>query len=297
MKKKIISVLVCVVIVLSNTLLAQETRSRIVENGGTGDYSAIMIADSLLPTHTIFRPKDICAFGNDKKLPVIAWGNGACFNSPWEHYKFLNEVASHGFLVIAICTMPNETGEQVKGKSVSSQLLDAIDWAIDQNRNKQSIYYNKLDTTKIAVSGMSCGGLQTLEVSSDPRISTVVVCNSGIFTDPTGRPSGMPRLSKKHLKKIHTPTLYLLGGPSDIAYKNGMDDFSQINHVPVFVGNMDVGHRGTYHEPYGGEFARVAAAWYKWQLKNDNEAGKLFTGNPCGLSQANGWAVQKKNIP
>ena len=107
----------------------------------------------------------------------------------------------------------------------------------------------------------------------------------------------MPRLSKKHLKKIHTPTLYLLGGPSDIAYKNGMDDFSQINHVPVFVGNMDVGHRGTYHEPYGGEFARVAAAWYKWQLKNDNEAGKLFTGNPCGLSQANGWTVQKKNIP
>ena len=76
-----------------------------------------------------------------------------------------------------------------------------------------------------------------------------------------------------------------------------MDDFSQINHVPVFVGNMDVGHRGTYHEPYGGEFARVATAWYKWQLKNDNEAGKLCTGNPCGLSQANGWTVQKKNIP
>jgi hypothetical protein len=25
-----------------------------------------------------------------------------------------------------------------------------------------------------------------------------------------------------------------------------MDDYSRINHVPVFVANMDVGHGGTY---------------------------------------------------
>jgi hypothetical protein len=63
---------------------------------------------------------------------------------------------------------------------------------------------------------------------------------------------GMPQLKKDQLEKIHTPTLYLLGGESDIAYKNGMDDFRRINHVPVFVANMDVGHGGTYSQPYGG---------------------------------------------
>ena len=135
-----------------------------VEDDGTGAYPAIMYTDSSLPTHTIFRPADLTAFGNDRKLPVIAWGNGACANSPWEHINFLSEVASHGFLTIAIGPMPQE-GERGMGRSDASQLLDAINWAIDQNNNEASPFYQKIDTSKIAVSGMSCGGLQTLEVA------------------------------------------------------------------------------------------------------------------------------------
>ena len=276
---------------------SQQVSSRVVEGGGTGKYSAIMMTEASLPTHTVFRPKDMGTFGKKDKLPVIAWGNGACFNSPWEHVNFLNEVASHGFLVLAIGTMPSESGEQVRDRSTSSLLLDAVDWAIAQNKDKSSPYYGKLDITKIAVSGMSCGGLQALEVAGDARISTLGVFNSGIFTNPREGMPGLPKITKEQINKIHTPTLYLLGGPSDIAYQNGMDDFKQINHVPVFVGNLDVGHGGTYAQPHGGEFARVATAWYKWQLKGDREAGKLFTGNPPGLSQSAGWTAEKKNMP
>ena len=125
--------------------LAQEVASRIVEDGGTGKYSAVMTTQASLPTHTVFRPKDISKFGKKEKLPVIAWGNGACFNSPWEHVNFLSEIASHGFLVIAIGVMPKETGEQVKDRSKSTQLIDAIDWAISQNEDKKSLFYQKLD--------------------------------------------------------------------------------------------------------------------------------------------------------
>jgi len=274
----------------------QESATRIVEDGGTGKFTAQMMTEPSLTTHTVFRPQDLSAFSEQHKLPVIAWGNGACYNSPWEHVNFLNEVASHGFLVVAIGTMPKEEGEQAKDRSVSSQLLDAIDWAIAQNSDKDSPYYNKIDVDNIAVSGMSCGGLQTLEVAGDPRITTIVVCNSGLFVEQRGGMPGMPQLSKDELKKIHTPTLYLLGGPSDIAYNNGMDDYKRINHVPIFMANMDVGHGGTYSQPNGGEFARVATAWYKWQLKQDQEASKMFTGNPAGLSQSAEWTVEKKNM-
>ncbi len=273
-----------------------ETASRVVEDGGTGPYSAIMVTDSNLPTHTIFRPKDLSVIGRDNKLPIIAWGNGACANSPWEHVNFLSEVASHGFLVIAIGPMPAE-GRRGGGRSVSSQLTDAINWAIAQNNNEAGQYYHKLDTTKIAVSGMSCGGLQTLEVAPDPRVTTAVICNSGILGTPGSGMRGMPGLTKDHLAKLHTPTLYILGGEKDIAYNNGMDDFRRINHVPVFVANFDVGHGGTYARPHGGEFAKVAVAWYEWQLQGDKEAAKTFAGQPCGLSQWPGWKVDKKNLP
>ena len=272
-----------------------QTTSRTVEDGGTGPYKALMISEASLATHTVFRPADLSKFGGNQKLPVIAWGNGACANSPWEHVNFLNEVSSYGFLVVAIGPMPQE-GQEGGGRSESKQLIDAIDWAIAQNADKDSPYYNKVDTKNIAVSGMSCGGLQTLEVAGDPRITTVGVYNSGILPSLNGGIPGMPPLEKDHLKKIHSPTIYMLGGETDIAYNNGMDDFSRIDHVPVFVANMDVGHGGTYRQPHGGAYAKLATAWYQWQLKGDKEAAKMFTGKTPGISKVEGWTYDKKNI-
>ncbi|WP_320113628.1 hypothetical protein [Draconibacterium orientale] len=296
MKKihRVLFLLVVLAAVFANQIIAQESASRIVEDGGTGEYKAIMISEPSLATHTVFRPQDLSAFGKKNKLPVIAWGNGACANSPWEHVNFLNEVASHGFLVIAIGPMPAE-GEQGGGRSQSSQLTDAIDWAIAQNSDKNSPYYKKVDVKNIAVSGMSCGGLQTLEMAPDPRVTTVVVCNSGVLPTPNGGMPGMPAVKKEDLEKLHTPTLYLLGGETDIAYNNGMDDYKRINHVPVFVANLDVGHGGTYREPHGGEFAKVATAWYQWQMKGDKEASKMFVGDDCGLCNDDKWKFESKN--
>lgn len=128
-------------------------------------------------------------------------------------------------------------------------------------------------------------------------MTTTVVCNSGIFINPVAAMPGMPDLKKEDLLKIHTPTLYILGGEKDIAYANGMDDFSRINHVPVFVANMNVGHGGTYGQAHGGEFAKVATAWFCWQLKSDEQAALWFVGNPCALSTNPLWKTEKKMIP
>ena len=295
--------LILIVFGFSDFSFAQSTsstdvsNSRTVEDGGTGPYKALMISETTLPTHTVFRPKELSSFGQKNKLPVIAWGNGACANSPWEHVNFLSEVASFGFLVVAIGPMPKDEGDHGSGRSTSSQMLDAINWAIAQNSDKTSPYYNKIDVKKIAVSGMSCGGLQTLETAPDPRVTTAVICNSGILPSTGGGMAGMPPLTKEHLTKLHTPTLYILGGEKDIAYNNGMDDFKRIDHLPVFVANMDVGHGGTYSKPHGGEFAKVATAWFQWQLKGDKEAAKQFSGEPAGLAKNPIWKVEKKKIP
>ena len=281
----------------TTNVVSTEIASRAVEDGGTGPYKALMASDSTLPTHTIFRPNDLSAFGRKAKLPIIAWGNGACANSPWEHINFLSEIASHGFLVVAIGPMPAEGRRGGPGGTTKSSLmLDAINWAIAQNSDKTSQYHNKIDTTKIAVAGMSCGGLQALEVAPDPRVTTAMICNSGILGNAGGGMGGMPALTKDYLEKLHSPIIYILGGERDIAYNNGMDDFRRINHLPVFAANLDVGHGGTYSRPHGGQFAVVATAWLEWQLKGDEQAAKMFEGEPCGVAQMEGWKVEKKNI-
>ena len=276
---------------------AAETYSekKVVEDGGTGPYKAIMVTEPSLDAHTIFRPEDLSPFGPKNPLPVIVWGNGACRNSPWEHVNFLSEIASHGFLVVATGYMPEE-GKFDYGQSSSSQQIEGIDWAIARNADKTSPYYKKIDAEAIAAAGMSCGGLETLDNSAEPRIKTLMICNSGLFSNPAGAVPGMPMPDKEKLQGIKVPIIYILGGETDIAYANGMDDYSRINHVPAFAANYPVGHGGTYAQPHGGEFSVVATAWLQWQLKGDKEAAKMFQGEPCGVAQREGWTAEKKNI-
>ncbi len=85
-----------------------------------------MMTDPSLPSHTLFRPAALTLFSWKKKLPETARANGACANSPGGHIRFLHEVASIGFLIIAIGPMPTERGEQETGHKESKQLLDAI---------------------------------------------------------------------------------------------------------------------------------------------------------------------------
>ena len=60
-------------------------------------------------------------------------------------------------------------------------LLYAIDWAKKENERPCSQYYHKLDVTKVAVSGQSCGGLMAIQAAIDPRITTAFPYNSGLF--------------------------------------------------------------------------------------------------------------------
>ena len=270
--------------------------NRVVEDGGTGPYKVLMLEDPSLAEHTVFAPQNLAPFGAKNKLPVLVWGNGACVNSPWEHYKFLNEIASHGFLVIATGHIPMTDDRYQGPMSTSKQQIEAIDWALAQNADKSSPYYGRIDVDAIAAAGMSCGGLQTLENSTDPRLKTIMVCNSGLFINPAGAVPNMPMPQKEKLQDIQVPVIYILGGETDIAYENGMDDFHRLTKVPAFAANYPVGHGGTYAKPHGGEFTVPALAWLQWQLKGDKEAAKLFQGNPCGLAQREGWTTEKNGL-
>jgi hypothetical protein len=280
----------------SGPVAPETVQSKIVEDGGTGPYKAIMFEAPAFEAHTVFAPQDLSAFGKKNLLPVLVWGNGACSNSPWEHYKFLNEIASHGFLVIATGHIPMEEVPYNGPRSTSEQQIQSVDWAIAQNADKESPFYGRIDVNAIAAAGMSCGGLQTLDNSADPRFKTLMIMNSGLFVNPIGAVPGMPMPEKEKLQDIKVPIIYILGGEEDIAYGNGMDDFFRIQHVPAVAANLPVGHGGTYRQPHGGEFTVPALAWLQWQLQGNEEAGKMFTGSPCGLAQREGWTVDKNKL-
>lgn len=268
-------------------------KSKVVEEGGTGPYKALMFEAPGMEVHTVFAPQDLSPFNEKNPLPVLVWGNGACSNSPWEHYKFLNEIASHGFLVVASGYIPMEDGPYHGQRSTAEQQIEAVDWALAQNADKESPFHGRINEDAIAAAGMSCGGLQTLQNCEDPRFKTLMIMNSGLFINPGIAMPGMPMPTKDKLQNIRVPVIYILGGEEDIAYANGMDDFYRLTKVPAFAANYPVGHGGTYGQPHGGEFTVPALAWLQWQLKGDEKAAEMFKGYPCGLALREGWTVER----
>ena len=150
-------------------------------SGTSGRYAAVMEMDATLVDHTVYRPADLSKVQG--KLPIVSFGNGGCINIGSAFKTLLGEVASYGYLAIATGPIGPEPAfpdrvRQLQActpfeQSKTESLVKAIDWAIAENARKGSPDYGRIDTTKIAVAGQSCGGLQAIAVGADPRVTTV----------------------------------------------------------------------------------------------------------------------------
>lgn len=281
------------------------------EAGGTGPMPAAMLSDPGLATHTIYRPRDLEAAMAHGRLPIVVFGNGACANIGNRYRYLLTEVASHGYLVIA--TGPAGPGHvewavnltppdapppaQRPAASTAVQLNDAIDWAIAENGRAGSDLQGRLDTNAIAVMGQSCGGLQAIAASADPRVDTTLVLNSGTF--PAGSPplGGTGDATKASLTRLHGPVAWISGDPSDVAHVNAAADFAAIQGVPaMWAWHEGTGHSDHYRMAGGGLFAPVIVDWLDWRLRGMRTPGGQFSGADCGLCAAPGWHVATKNF-
>ena len=255
-----------------------------------GPYPVTLSESPDLPDFTIYAPTPIT--GGRERFAVVAWGNGGCANANANAREFLTTVASHGFVVIA----PGALDATEGGRTNSVVQIEALDWAERENARQGGLLYGRIAADNAAVMGRSCGGLQSLENATDPRVRSVALFNSGA-TD--AMPEFLRRAAdfdKSDLAGLRTPIMYLIGGPVDPAWANAEDDFTRIDHVPLFNGNAQTGHLGTFAHPGGGMQAGIASRWLEWTLYGDAKAGRMFSGENCGLCTDPVWRVKRKNM-
>ena len=293
-------------------------------NPPTGPQAVVIEHDQTLATHTIYRPATLGA----SRHPVMVWGEGGCAKDGLQFPEFLNEVASHGVVVIADGppvartapgggaapgaggapgggaapapraggAAPPAGGPAGGGRGAGrgnmtdgTALIQALDWIAKEGNDPASRFYQKVETNRVAAMGMSCGGLMSYGASADPRIATVGIWNSGLIQP-----------DEKIFAGLHSSVIIVTGGEKDIAYANGKRDFETMPaKIPVFYGVYpSVGHGGTYNEDNGGPFGVAAVAWLKWQLMNDTSAkGKgYFTGANCGICADSKWQTASRSL-
>ena len=247
--------------------------------GAAGPYKVTGRTEPAIPGYNLYYPEDLkSAAAIEGPLPVVFFGNGGCAEQPGNN-RLLPEQASHGYIVLA-------SGRFTEYKK-------ALDWLEAENQRPGSEFYGCVDVSRTAATGYSCGGLQALLMTAegDPRVKTTLLYCSGI--NPPDQPLSTA-IEKDCLEKIGHPILYINGGPTDIAYKNGADDFSRITKVPVTSMNLPVGHGGTFNEPEGGQFAKVGLRWLDWRLKGHDEYEDFFRYGKLEEGFED-WVIRAKN--
>jgi len=68
--------------------------------------------------------------------------------------------------------------------------------------------YANVDATKIMAAGFSCGGVEAMAMSWDPRVKTIGIYSSGLLTNYTSAST------------FTKPLVYIIGGSGDVAYQN-----------------------------------------------------------------------------
>jgi len=281
--------LLFVAAILSISSFSQVIQSKIVNDGGTGPYPAMVAKEASLPDFAVYRPQDLeKAALAESKLPIVLFANGACVNSSLEYERLLTQVASHGYVIIAVGELQMESNSRPAVDYDASLVLDALDWITAQAGDVNSEYYQRVDLDKIAGSGHSCGGAQIVSLADNPAFKTYVILNSGMGD------MSMAGATPESLQNYHAPVLYIVGGETDVAYSNALLDYSRIDHVAVTLSNLiNGGHSGTFWDPYGGSNSLMMLKWLDWQFKNSTENCKVFLDND--LSEFPGWELFSKN--
>ena len=139
MKRKI---LIAILFISSiSCMAAQAVKTKIIDNGGSGLFQAIAVEEASMPDFVIYRPKDLLhAHARCGALPVLLFGNGGCADTNIGYERMLNEIASHGYIVVAIGKMQTQPGERNIGQTESSDMIRGLVLLLELNNTKGTEY-------------------------------------------------------------------------------------------------------------------------------------------------------------
>ena len=292
----------------------------------TGSHAVVIEHDQALATHTIYRPATL----GPSRHPVLVWGEGGCAKDGLQFPEFLNEIASHGVIVIAdgppvgrtapgggaapgaggaqgargTGTAPAAGGAPAAGARTGGDqgrggaprvMTDgtALVQAIDWIARESNDPASRF-YHKVETNRVAAMGMSCGGLMSYGAAADPRVATVGIWN------SGLLQPDDKIFASLHSPVIIVTGGESDIAYANGKRDFETMpGKIPVFYGvHPSVGHGGTYNEDNGGAFGVAAVAWLRWHLMNDTSAkGKgYFVGASCGICGDAKWKIASRSL-
>jgi len=213
---------------------------------------------------TIFYPMQM-----DGGHPIITWGNGTGAATQ-TYVPLLRHLASWGFVVVA--SDSKQTGSGV-------EMLEGVDYMLEQNMKPGSPFYGKLDPGSIGATGHSQGGGGSINAATDPRVTS---------TMPIAPARG-------EIDQVKCP-IFLIAGTDDMTVPANF--VRRTSYNPAKATTMLGILEGMNHGDFTGDFGKARGyitAWFMYQLKGDATATQAFI-DECEICGNPDWTVSKKNF-
>ena len=220
---------------------------------------------------TMFRPKDLGQGGLCH--PLITWGNGTGAN-PTLYKVLLNQLASHGFVVIA-----SDSPNVAQGDP--PPMVAGVTWVLAQNDDPTSELYQRIDTTHIGATGHSQGGFATTTAGGDSHIVTIA-----------------PLCGASNQRNLHGPAMLYCGGmDTTVPCSTIQNTFNAITNQPVMLAEFLAADHASWISFHGTTPSPVEAAvtaWMRVHLMGDTALRSWFYGPSCKLCTDTAWSVMQK---
>ena len=205
--------------------------------------------------------------------PAVVFVNGTGVYAA-KYPALFRHLASWGFIVLG-----NEDPGTFSGDSTDATLA----WLLEQNEDPDSVFYQKVDTDHLGLSGHSQGGVGVFNAISGQPHGGMYAC--AVSLSPTQEDWAEALKIPYDPSKTTIPTLVLAGTNNDVITPEGMEKlYSKLGGPRVMALRTGTDHGQMLYAGDG-----YVTAWLMYWLQGDEEAGKAFWGEAPELAGNPNW--------
>lgn len=251
-------------------------------NGGNEEVTKTTYRmDKPINRLTVWYPKTMLS--SHKQYPMIIVVNGTGGKETKYEPQFAL-YASWGFIVV---------GNQDKNTGTGATTITTLHKMLDENDNKNSLFYNKINRDAIGLTGFSQGGAAVFNVLTKYEEAKYIKAAAPL--SPVSEKTAQQFTNYAYnSQKITTPIMILTGTKGDfetktvIPFKELKQQYQKIPAPKVMARRTDMTHDDMLYSAGG-----YVIAWMRWQLMNDSEAKEVFVGDHPELIENKLYQDQK----
>lgn len=205
--------------------------------------------------------------------PAVVFVNGTGVYAA-KYPALFRHLASWGFIVL---------GNEDPGTFSSDSTDATLAWLLEQNGDPDSVFYQKVDTAHMGLSGHSQGGVGVFNAISEQPNGGLYTC--AVSLSPTQEDLAAALNIPYDPSKTVIPTLVLAGTSNDVITPEGMEKlYGKLGGPKAMALRTDTDHGSMLYSGDG-----YVTAWLMYWLRGDEEAGKAFWGEAPELAGNPNW--------